>query len=226
MDQVKNHFNDESSEFDEIIQKLIPYYNEMVEAISESILADANKNLDVLDLGCGTGTIARAIKIKYPNAHITCLDIAENMIEMAKCKMNSFNDIEYIVSGFSDYKFNRTYDVIVSSLALHHLADDKGKKIFYGKCFANLNNNGCFYNADVVLGSSDKLQDLYLSKWIEYMNRKINKDEIQSKWMVTYKQEDHPAKLSDQLKWLQELGFRELDVIWKYYNFAVYGGRK
>jgi tRNA (cmo5U34)-methyltransferase len=30
----------------------------------------------------------------------------------------------------------------------------------------------------------------------------------------------------DQLAWLAEIGFSEVDVVWKYFNFAVYGGRK
>ncbi len=30
----------------------------------------------------------------------------------------------------------------------------------------------------------------------------------------------------DQLAWLAEIGFTDVDVVWKYYNFAVYGGRK
>ena len=95
----------ESNEFDEIIQKLIPYYNEMVEAVCESIALDKNKVIDVLDLGCGTGTLANAIKMKYPNAKITCLDMANNMIEIAKQNWLHFNDIEYVVSDFSDYRF-------------------------------------------------------------------------------------------------------------------------
>ena len=58
------------------------------------------------------------------------------------------------------------------------------------------------------------------------MRRKISEDEIQNKWILKYYQEDYPDKLSDQIKWLEEIGFKETDVIWKYYNFAVYGGRK
>jgi tRNA (cmo5U34)-methyltransferase len=30
----------------------------------------------------------------------------------------------------------------------------------------------------------------------------------------------------EQLTWLAESGFTDIDVLWKYYNFAVYGGRK
>lgn len=39
-------------------------------------------------------------------------------------------------------------------------------------------------------------------------------------------EEDRPAKLIEQLNWLAEIGFTDVDVIWKYYNFAVYGGLK
>jgi tRNA (cmo5U34)-methyltransferase len=65
-----------------------------------------------------------------------------------------------------------------------------------------------------------------MDRWIEYMNRQVSKEEILSKWIPTYKVEDKPAKLIDQLKWLEKIGFRNTDVIWKYYNFAVYGGQK
>ena len=37
---------------------------------------------------------------------------------------------------------------------------------------------------------------------------------------------EDPAPLMAQLRWLAEIGFSNVDVIWKYYNFAVYGGAK
>jgi tRNA (cmo5U34)-methyltransferase len=30
----------------------------------------------------------------------------------------------------------------------------------------------------------------------------------------------------NQLDWLREIGFKEVDVVWKYYQGAVYGGLK
>jgi tRNA (cmo5U34)-methyltransferase len=58
------------------------------------------------------------------------------------------------------------------------------------------------------------------------MRRTISSEEIDDKWIPKYETEDHPAKLTDQLRWLTEIGFTDVDVIWKYYNFAVYGGAK
>jgi tRNA (cmo5U34)-methyltransferase len=92
--------------------------------------------------------------------------------------------------------------------------------------YGALSENGVFYNADVVLGSNDYLQELYLEKWKEFMCRKVAPEEVENKWIRTYKEEDSPAQLISHLKWLEEIGFKEVDVIWKYYNFTVYGGYK
>jgi tRNA (cmo5U34)-methyltransferase len=65
-----------------------------------------------------------------------------------------------------------------------------------------------------------------MNRWIEYMNKTYPKDQIYNNWIRKYHTEDRPAKLMDQLKWLEEIGFKSVDVIWKYYNFSVYCGSK
>ena len=124
-DKVKAHFEEESAEFDEIILKLIPHYKDMINALISSIPFEHDAPVKVLDLGCGTGTVTKTLKEHFKNAHVTCLDLAENMIEMAKIKLNDYNDIEYTVGDFYEYNFTAKYDVIVSSLALHLLASDE-----------------------------------------------------------------------------------------------------
>jgi tRNA (cmo5U34)-methyltransferase len=56
--------------------------------------------------------------------------------------------------------------------------------------------------------------------------RNVSREEVERKWIPNYAAEDRPAKLTDQLAWLAEVGFTDVDVLWKYYNFAVYDGRK
>ena len=226
MDIVKQHFEEEAAEFDQIILRIIPYYPEMIRALLAAIPFDRSSRIDVIDLGCGTGTIARCIKQAFPQAKITCLDLAENMIEMAKLKLAEFPDTRFQVGDFKKYPFDATYDVVVSSLALHHLVTDEEKIDFYRKIHAALRPQGVFYNADVILGSSQHLQAAYLEKWREFMKKQVSEEEIDDKWLPKYHREDRPAKLIDQIAWLTGMGFVEVDIIWKYYNYAVYGGRK
>lgn len=224
IETIKNHFDEEAAEFDELILKLIPYYTEMTDALVLAIPFKKNDQIYVMDLGCGTGTVAQKIKNAFPNAKISCLDIAENMIAMTQKKLNGEADCR--VCDFYEFNFDKKYDVIVSSLALHHLANDEDKQKFYQKIYGALNDNGVFYNADVVLGSNDHLQEVYMAQWKAFMRKKVSMDEIENKWIVNYKTQDRPASLINHIAWLKNTGFSDIDVVWKYYNYAVYGGCK
>lgn len=225
-DKVKAHFEEEAAEFDELILKLIPHYEEMINALISSIPFKKEDSFKVMDLGCGTGTIIKVLKEKLPNAQVTCLDLAENMLEMAKIKLQGYEDIKYVVGDFYHYNFVEKYDVIVSSLAMHHLVTDEDKKEFYAKIHEALNPGGVFLNADVVLGSNSQIERLYIAKWKEFMSLSVSMKEIEEKWIPKAYAEDHPAKLIDHIDWLREIGFRDVDVIWKHYGRAVYGGYK
>ncbi len=226
MNKIKDHFEKEAKDFDNIVVKLIPFYNEMLEALTNALGYPKTQKISVADIGCGTGTIAKMILERYPDSILTCVDLAANMIETAKIKLAKYKNVEYIVEDFYNFNFDKKYDVVVTSLALHHLRNDNDKKKFFKKIFDALNKNGVFYNADIVLGSSEPLQNLYMQKWKEFMQRKVPPDEIENKWCPKYEDEDRPAKVIDQIKWLEEIGFQKTDIIWKYYNFAVYGGVK
>ncbi|HEX2953847.1 MAG TPA: class I SAM-dependent methyltransferase [Bacillota bacterium] len=225
-EKIKNHFDQEAKAFDELILKLIPHYTEMLEALVNIIPFEKYDKFKVVDLGCGTGTIAGKIKRRFSNAKVLCLDFAESMIEMAKTKLAGYDGVAFYTGDFTNYDFDEPSDVIVSSLALHHLPTDKDKASFYKKIFSALSYGGVFYNVDLVLASNNKIQDLYMEKWKAFLRKKVPNGEIEEVWMPKYYEEDRPASMTKHLDWLQKAGFKDVDVIFKYYNFAVYGGVK
>lgn len=224
MDRIRQHFEEEAQDFDRIILTLIPDYLKMVGALVAALPFESSAAIRVIDLGCGTGTVAKAVLEAFPNAHVTCLDLAENMIAMARGKLAPFPNASFVVGHFA--AFDGEYDAVVSSLALHHLVSDEDKKRFYQRIFARLLLRGVFYNGDVVLASSETLQTMYMRQWRAFMQRSVPDAEIDGKWIPKYLSEDRPARLLDQLDWLREAGFSGVDVLWKHYNFAVYGGTK
>lgn len=225
METIKGHFEQEAQDFDDIIIKIIPYYEAMVEAIVTGLPFASSDPVDIIDLGCGTGTVALAIKKQFPHSTVTCLDLSDKMIELAKSKLKDYPDIHYITADFYEFEFFRKYDAVVSSLALHHLITNEDKQSFYRKIAGGLNSGGVFINADVVLGSNKNLQERYMMKWVDFMRRNCSMDEIQNKWLVNYRKEDSPANLETHFALMREEGFSEIDVLWKYYNFCVYIGR-
>ncbi|HEV7965974.1 MAG TPA: methyltransferase domain-containing protein [Candidatus Acidoferrales bacterium] len=224
MDRIKQHFEEEARDFDRIILTLIPHYPLMVEALVAALPFDSRECIRVIDLGCGTGTVAQHVLDVFPNAKVTCLDVAENMIALAQAKLARYPGVRFVVGDFAT--FDGDYDAVVSSLALHHLATDEDKRRFYRKIYGRLGPGGAFYNGDIVLASSDVLQATYMRQWRACMRRSISDEEIEKKWIAKYQAEDHPATLVRQLEWLTEIGFADVDVVWKHYNFAIYGGVK
>ena len=225
MQNVKDHFEEEAQEFDQIIIKLIPYYPQMLDALITSIPHPENIKIKVIDLGCGTGTISKIVKTRYPLAVIHCVDIAKNMLEVARHKLSAYPDITYEEADLSHYSFSDSYDAVLSSLALHHLALDKDKMDLYSKVYMSLNPGGLFLNADNVLGANAVRQENDMVHWKNFMRRSVTEDELQ-KWIDVHEKEDRPAQLLEQLYWLRTIGFVDIEVIWKYFNFAVYGGFK
>src|SRR5664279_1948776 len=222
MENVKEHFEEEAKEFDITIQNLIPRYEDMISCMVSVIPFDNSEEFKLLDLGSGTGNITKAVKEKYPHSKISCIDIAENMIQMAQIKLEDYTDIEYYTGDFSEFDFEEKYDVIVSSLALHHIKTDADKKSFYCKIFSALKEGGIFLNSDVVLGSNEKLNQIYRKKWIDFMLLNLPEEEVRKKWLPKQIEEDFPAPLNNHLKWLGETGFNDIDVVWKYYGLVVY----
>lgn len=222
MENVKKHFEEEAEQYDGIIKNIIPYYRQMVEAVVNTIPFGYTSDIKVLDLGCGTGTIASAVKNAFPNAKLTCLDISGKMLQIADSKINGAQETTYINSDFHEFNFDKKYDAVVSSLALHHLVTREDKFDFYRKIYSGLNNGGAFVNADVVLASTDILQKRYMEQWKDFMCMNVTKDEVENKWIPTHYEEDRPVSLMEHIEMLKEIGFADIDVVWKYYNFAVY----
>ncbi len=225
MKQVKSHFEEEAEIFDDLIRTLIPGYEDMIESMILALPFHQKEKINVLDLGCGTGNISLEVKERFPNAKITSVDMAKNMIKMAKYKLASYNDIEFIIADVRDLEFEDEFDAVVSSLALHHLHPPE-KKPYYRRIKRFLKKGGVFYNADNILGSSPYLNQLYIEKWIEFMLKSHTQEEINSVWLPKHREEDFPAPLMDHVHFLEEVGFKQVDVVWKNYMYGVYGGKK
>jgi trans-aconitate methyltransferase len=124
-------------------------YNETYDFICNSITKD---NAKLLEIGCGPGNITKYLLSKRPDFDIHGIDIAPNMIELAKKNNPTARFTQMDCRQISDLKSN--YDGIVCGFCLPYLSPTDSVKLITD-CYNLLFENGLIY-LSFVEGSSDK----------------------------------------------------------------------
>jgi tRNA (cmo5U34)-methyltransferase len=168
----------------------------------------------VLDLGTGDGRLLALVRLHNPDAEGVALDFSDTMLEQAKKRFANDSKVKVVKHDFSQplpAKELGKFDAIVSSLAIHHLFDER-KEALYREAFNLLNPKGVFCNLEHVASPTPAVHAKFLAEigW-------------------TPQTEDPSNKLLDvetQLRWLRQIGYVDVDCYWKWMEVAVLVGCK
>lgn len=220
---LRKKFDDAAQAYDKDRKAIIPnfdvYYGTLVQ------LADTKNNSPrILDLGAGTGLLTQLLWKKHPRAQFQLVDMSQEMLNIAKNRFSGQKNFEYVNNDYLKYDFGGLFDIIVSSLSIHHLNHENIESL-YQKIYDHLKPDGIFLNADQVIGPSPYSENIYKENWLEVIdNACLQEDD--KKIILERMEFDNPATLEDNIKWLKKAGFNDVDVYYKYYNFVVLYGRK
>ncbi len=114
-------------------------YNNTYDFICNSITKDQAK---LLEIGCGPGNITKYLLSKRPDFNIFGIDIASNMIELAKKNNPTASFAIMDCRQISDLQ--TTFDGIVCGFCLPYLSQADSEK-FVSDCYDLLNENGYLY---------------------------------------------------------------------------------
>jgi len=84
----------------------------------EFIPADTDGSA-ILEIGCGTGFLTEKLFTKFPKANALVLDISDAMLTVAKERLKSFENIEWLQKDLNQLEVDKEFTLSVSSSSFH-----------------------------------------------------------------------------------------------------------
>jgi tRNA (cmo5U34)-methyltransferase len=191
----------------------------------------------VLDIGAGYGALAAAVLADRPNANAVCLDASSAMLKLGRERNAHLeNRISFVQGSLERADWLKavdgSFDAVISSRALHHFTENQRRRDIFKEVFNLIRSGGCFINADNVRAATKSLTERYRSARDEYLDRfvrqssdgKMNLAEARAATPSSYHGPHNNGYLEEELGWLIEAGFVDVDCFWKFTTMVVYGG--
>lgn len=128
MIDIAQFYNDIKDEYTESIRRCNPCYDEMIASMMSYFHPWTPPN--ILELGCGTGNLTLLLCERFPEASITGVDIAQGTLDICRQRLKD-RQVELIQDDLRQLEYKpESYDLVISSLALHHLEDEERANLY------------------------------------------------------------------------------------------------
>ncbi len=209
--------------FDDMLDRSVPFYQEIQRMISEMAVDFAVEGTNVYDLGCSTGTTLLNLHQSVPaGVKLIGVDNSEPMLEKCRQKLQSVGngrDFELICTDLNQGVHIENASVVCLVLTLQFIRPLYRHKLIES-IFKGMNENGCLFLVEKVVGEDTILNRHYIKYYYEkkksqgYSNLEISqKREALENVLIPY-------RLMENREMLLDTGFRYCDVFFKWYNFC------
>ena len=208
-------------QFDSHVRKSVPFYDEIQRMIVEMSDWFIHSNSLVYDLGCSVGETIKNLYDKHTilkNPRFIGIDSSSEMINIARKNLYGHNSIIFIESDLNQPFQIENASLITMLYTLQFLKPESRLKLIT-ECYNGLYDNGALIIVEKIVGNNPKFNEI----WIELYNdlklrNELTLEQIKSKAdslrgiLLSYSQ-------NKNIKLLQNAGFEDVDIFFKWYNF-------
>jgi|GEM_PF-43344 len=216
-------FDQMAEEYNSTIHRCFPRYNEMLDSVLRYLPVDLAPRR-ILDLGTGTGNLAIRVCKQYPDAQLHCVDLSPESLDVCRRQLKSVaptTSVHYQCADITKLAFDEDeFDLIVSSIAIHHLASEDKRRLF-ADCRKWLRPGGVLCFADQFRGETEQLYQQHIDGWKELSFRAGTNQAEWDAWMEHQRDHDHHETLSDVTAWLGEADFSKVDTLWRFLLWSI-----
>ncbi|ERI91990.1 methyltransferase domain protein [Clostridiales bacterium oral taxon 876 str. F0540] len=212
-EEMSSFFNERAEGYEAHMRETVNSFETYYDLISCSI-EETDKEVEILDLGCGTGLEIEGIFKKAPNARITCIDMSEQMLEILLEKYKSKKgQINIIKDSYLSHSFGvKRYDYVISVMTMHHFVYDEKKRL-YEKIRSAVKDGGRYIEGDYVVSQENE------EKWLKEYYEAYEKYGLEASKLYHI---DIPFSIETQKRLLKEAGFTEFELVFKEGEHTIY----
>ena len=210
--------------FDDMIARSVPYYNETrstsLGLAQKFIQSDSN----IYDLGCSTATLLADLArlIDDPSVGLIGIDNSAPMIARAQKKLEAAGLADRVSLEIADLE--RDFVLENASVVFLHYAlqfiHPLRRTALLQKIHDGMNRDGCVIVIEKVLGRNSTFDRLYVELYYAYKQRMGYSDEEIKHKREALENVLIPYRLDENVSLLEKSGFADVDVFFKWYNFA------
>ena len=222
---VASHLAVSPKKYDARIRSLIPLYDELIAEVARALGHAARPVRTIVDLGIGTGALARACLESAPGARVWGIDADPDMMAIARTRLGHLSRRVTMTTGsFLDEPLPPC-DAIVASYSLHHIRTSRAKLAFYRRCYRALRPGGILINGDCAPASTPRGFERDLDVWFSHLGKTFGGRAQGRRVYESWAAEDTYVPLADELSLLKRAGLA-VDVPWRRSPFAVIVGSR
>lgn len=154
------------------------------------------------------------------------MDISEAMVNAARQKLKERSGIEFTCSDIAVFDYKEKFDAVVSVLVLHDVQTTGERVSFYKRIYDLLIRRGIYISVDIIRSDRLEVQAHYIRRWRQFMLTHIPQEEVDGKWLALHASKDKPLTSRVMEGMLNQVGFREFEIIHKNINFMLSVGYK
>jgi len=218
-DKVANRFNDVAEEYDSQRRMFIPCYDDFYGTSVSFLSRILPKPQTILDLGAGTGLLSRYFYEKYPNARYTLVDIADQMLDIARKRFAGAENFTFAACDYTRDLPEQSFDLIGSALSIHHL-EDAARESLYRNAYEKLNPGECFINLDQFIPSSALMNAPFTEFWHDYIDNSEITPEARSAQRKR-SELDRENSIDETKRILSDCGYKSVECVYSYFKFGV-----
>ena len=217
--------------YDRTIRLVIPGHDELHGVIDSLVgqhyVGGAVTGLSILELGLGTGLTAERILRHVPDAYYMGIEFSEPMLAKARERLSRYNTT-FICGDYAEVPFPQGQDLVVAVIGIHHQETDDDKRALFRKIADCLTPGGAFLFGDLVTFRSQEQAAVNEALHHDYMveHLKDEDEQLLRDWTYHHKLLNKLAPLEDQMDWLREAGFRQVDVVFQKFQTALVYAQK